>query len=56
MPKRGQPPQFLPMIRDLISQPRFRHRARAFADKYQNFQAEAQSTVIANELEAMASS
>jgi UDP:flavonoid glycosyltransferase YjiC (YdhE family) len=54
VPKRGQPPQFLPMIRDLIFQPRFRHRAQAFADKYQNFHAETQSTVIANEIEAMA--
>lgn len=54
IPKRGQAPQFLPMIRDVISQPRFRHRAQAFADKYKDFQAEIQSTVIANELETMA--
>jgi UDP:flavonoid glycosyltransferase YjiC (YdhE family) len=54
MPKRGAPPQFLPMIRDMVSQPRFRHRAQAFADKYKDFQAEKQSTVIADELETMA--
>jgi UDP:flavonoid glycosyltransferase YjiC (YdhE family) len=54
IPKKGQPPTFLPMIRDIISQPRFRHRAGAFADKYKTFQAESQSTVIANELEQMA--
>jgi hypothetical protein len=42
------------MIRDVISQPRFRHRAGSFADKYKDFQAESQSAVIANEIEAMA--
>lgn len=53
MPRQGQSPPLLQMIRDGIAQPRFRTRAAAFADKYRDFKPEGQAATIAGELEGL---